>query len=110
MSYEYRLVFADELSAERVIDKVKSDASHVGSRGKFIYLKEPSVESAATYDVRMVKEGGNSIWLEVGFRSPGLYHLLKGAIADTPCACLDDGDPDDEVPLYEAFRLKQDPS
>lgn len=58
----------------------------------------------------MVKEGGNSVWLEVGFRSPGLYHLLKGAIADTTYACLDDEDPDDKVPLYEAFRLKQDPS
>lgn len=110
MSYEYRLVFVDNLSAQDVIDFVRSSGFYIRGCGDFIYLKEPSVKSEAPYDIRIIQEGNNSIWLEVGFRSPGLYGLLRSAIGDHQYVCLEDGDPNYEVPLYEAFRLKQIPS
>lgn len=110
MSYEYRLVFVDNLSAQSVIDFLTSSGLFIRGCGNFIYLKEPSVESEAPYDMRIIQERSNSIWLEVGLRSPGLYGLFRTAIGDHQYVCLEDGDPNDEVPLHEVFRLKQIPS
>lgn len=110
MSYEFRLVFADSLSARNVLESVKSSTAYIGAAGECIYLKELSVKSEAPYDVRLILEGPNSLWLEVGFRSPNLYELLRAAVGTKQYRCLEGGDQDDEVPLHKAFRLKHPPT
>lgn len=64
------------------------------------------MKSEAAYDARLTLEDSNSLWLEVGFRSPSLYELLRAAVGTKQCRCLEGGEQDDEVPLYKAFRLK----
>jgi hypothetical protein len=110
MSYEFRLVFADSHSARNVLDLVKSSAAYIGAAGECVYLKELSVKSEATYDVRITLEDSNSLWIEVGFRSPCLYEVLRAAVGTKEYRCLEGGEQDDEVPLHKAFRLKQLPS
>uniref|UniRef100_A0A7C1WTM6 Uncharacterized protein n=1 Tax=Pseudomonas graminis TaxID=158627 RepID=A0A7C1WTM6_9PSED len=110
MSYEFRLVFADSLSARNVLELVKSSTAYIGATGECVYLKELSVKSEAAYDARLTLEESNSLWLEVGFRSPSLYELLRTAVGNKQHRCLEDGDQDNEVPLYKAFRLKHPPT
>lgn len=110
MSYEFRLVFEDSFSARNVLDSVKTSTACIGAAGECICLKELSVNSEAAYDVRLTLEDSNSLWLEVGFRSPNLYELLKAAIDTKQYRCLEGGEQDDEVPLHKAFRLKHPPT
>ncbi len=110
MSYEFRLVFENSLSARHVLDSVKTSTACIGAAGESIYLKELSVKSEATYDVRLTLEDSNSLWLEVGFRSPNLYELLRAAVGTKQYRCLEGGEQDDEVSLHKVFRLKHPPT
>lgn len=109
MSYEYRLVFSDDFMARNVINVMKSSAAYISVNGECIYLREARAGREVSYDVSIMQENSYSIWMEICFPSPMLYQLLKTAINNGQYKCLEDGDEDDEVPLYKAFRLKHAP-
>lgn len=108
MSYEYRLIFTDTSTVQRLMDKLKTSDACVGSRENDVSLKDRGLGSAAKYDVRLKCEDAKSIWLEVNFRSPSLYRLIHEALHGASVRCFEDGDLDDEVTLKEAFRIKGD--
>ena len=106
MSYEYRLVLADERVCQHVIHFVKSSACYVEQQDGSIHVKDWSVNNGAAYDARVFQEDDCALWLEVNLRSPVLYELLKAAIGDELYKCLEDGDLDNEVSLHDALGLK----
>ena len=108
MSYEYRLIFADASTAQRLMEELKTSDACVGTLEDDVSLKDRGLGSAAKYDVRLKCEDAKSIWLEVNFRSPSLYRLVHETLDGATVRCFEDGDLDDEVTLKEAFRIKGD--
>jgi hypothetical protein len=106
MSHEYKLVFLDDLTAQRVMDSLKASESCVRADHEFVYLKDRISITNAVYDARLSYDEGCSLWLEVNFKSLSLYDLVRAALDDKPCKCLSDGELDEEVELSEAFQLK----
>ncbi|MFS2099646.1 hypothetical protein ACCC97_11830 [Variovorax sp. Varisp85] len=106
MSYEYRLVFDDSYLMQCVIGSLKSSEACIKVEGREIYLKDQLLQSVAQYDVKLTLEGNLSVWLEVNFRSMGLYDLFQKALGGGGVKCYEDGDVNDEVSLKEVFRIK----
>lgn len=106
MSHEYRLVFRDDLTAQRVMDSLRVSESCVRADHEFVYLKDRISMTNAIYDARLSHDESCSLWLEVNFKSQSLYDLVRETLEDKQCKCLSDGEPDEEVELYEAFQLK----
>jgi hypothetical protein len=108
MSYEYRLVFDDGDSAQHAIDALRLSDACVRSHAQDVYLKDQGLNTLAEYDVRLMREGDQSLWLEINFRSINLYNLVQEALSSAVFRCFEDGDWDDETTLKEAFRIKGD--
>ncbi|WP_071769659.1 hypothetical protein [Burkholderia ubonensis] len=107
MSYEYRLVFDDAASAQHVMDSLKSSDACVKVQALEVCLKDRELQTLAEYDARLTQEDDRSIWLEVNFRSPNLYNLVRGALSGRIVRCFEDGDWGDEVTLKQAIRIKK---
>jgi len=105
MSYEYRLVFPDSTSANRAMEALMASAACVGAQCDRVLLKDRQLNTLAEYDIRLTKEGQNSLWLEVNFRSVDLLLLLETTFAGLSVQCFEDGDPQDEVTLESALRI-----
>lgn len=106
MSYEYRLMFGDSCLMQCVIGSLKSSDACIKVEGREIYLKDQLLQSVAQYDAKLTLEGDLSVWLEVHFRSMGLYDLFQKALRGGDVKCYEDGDLNDEVSLKEVFRIK----
>lgn len=106
MSYEYRLIPEDSALANHVMRYLKTSNACVKSKNDEIHLKDWSLQTSAEYDARLTESHDQSIWLEINFRSVGLYNLILEAVNGGAIRCYENGDLGDEVSLKEAFRIK----
>lgn len=106
MSHEYRLVLVSGDACQHVIDVIKYSVLCVEHHGGSVYLKDWRIKNGAPYEVRVIQEGHQSLWLQVNLRSPVFFDLLKAALGAESYRCLEDGDLDNEVSLHYALGLK----
>lgn len=107
MSYEYKLVFDDTSIPQRVMNAIKSSGACVYAENGDVYLKDKSLDNNAAYDIRLIYENENTLWLQVNVKSANLYTLVLNTLSDNVFKCFEDGDAESEVELNEAFRLKK---
>lgn len=106
MSHEYRLVLSHPSSVQGIMEALKASSACIGTRFDEVLLKDRRLASLATYDIRLIKEEGETLWLEVNFGSFDLLQLLEDAFAGDSVRCFEDGDLHDEVSLGAALRIR----
>ncbi|MEQ9946773.1 hypothetical protein [Pectobacterium aroidearum] len=107
MSYEYQLVFDDVSIAQHVINTLGHSGACVHAENGDVYLKDKSLDNNAAYDIRLIYENENTLWLQVNVKSANLYTLVLNTLSDNVFKCFEDGDAESEVALNEVFRLKK---
>ncbi|MBN3125782.1 hypothetical protein [Pectobacterium brasiliense] len=107
MSYEYQLVFDDVSIAQHVINTLGRSGSCVHAENGDVYLKDNALNNNDEYDVRLIYENENSLWLQINVKSVNLYTLVLNTLSDSAFRCFEDGETENEVELNEAFRLKK---
>ncbi|BBP69566.1 hypothetical protein PHLH6_15700 [Pseudomonas sp. Seg1] len=106
MSYEYKLVFDDNFTAQHVMNEIKTSQACVLVKHGDIYLKDHALISNGGYHARLTQTDQSSLWLQINFQSVKLCGLLHKALSGISFRCLEDGDPAEEVGLNEAFRIE----
>jgi hypothetical protein len=103
MSQELTINFENQAARDQFMERLAKHSMRV-RKGNGVLLKDPMLGSSADYDIGVVALDACGAYVEILFKSVGLYKSLASAIGDFAHQCLDETD--EQVLLEDIFRVQ----